>query len=106
MQRFTICETHDMKPVEIPLERFKIGVVLILLDRSDDGGGPDKACDVIYMAIGIISFDTIAEPQDFSDAQFLPQFLLNGGAIKSWVSVRIQQATLGREESISAVCFY
>ena len=56
------------------------------------------------MPIRVIPLDTIAQPEDFFDAQFVFQLLLDGGAIKSWIAVRIQQATFGGEKSVAAVC--
>src|SRR3990167_2574883 len=71
VQGTPITEGHFLEKLTVFLKRKMVGVTLVLLDNSNDGSFGYKSCDIINVAIGIISFNSIPEPNDLVNAKVM-----------------------------------
>ena len=103
MQRGAVREAHRVKKIEVAVKRFEIRVVLVLLDGRQDGIPGNEACDVVHMAVGVVAFDAIAEPEDGFHAEGGAEFFFDRVAAEGWIAVGVEEAAFGGEERAFAV---
>ena len=96
---------HGFEQGEIFLKRNVVGVVRILLDHGDNGGGADEAGEIVYMAMGIVASDSIFQPQDLRDAEIAAENVRVILASESVVTLLAlaEQAFFGGEQGTPAV---
>jgi|SRR5580704_13293041 hypothetical protein len=59
-KRLAVLVGHELQALEIVLEWGVIGVIRIFFDDGDDGGGIDKASEIVDVAVGVVSGNAIA----------------------------------------------
>ena len=76
-QRISVLILHRPQTVQILLQETVIGVGRILLNHSDHGPRIREPSDIIDMPIGVITNDSIAQPENMAHPQVIPQLLFN-----------------------------
>src|SRR4029077_6617787 len=79
--------------------------LLILLDHGDDGIGSDEACEVIDVAMSVVTGDAAIEPDDGLHTKIVGEHLLVGRAVHGRVALLDggKQALLSGNQSAASV---
>ena len=80
------------EPLEVLAERLVVGVVWVVLDDGDDGSRVDEAREIVHVAVGVVALDAVAQPEDVSHAEIVPEMALDLARLELRIAVGVEQA--------------
>src|SRR6266404_611581 len=104
-ERAAVQVFHGLQQLVDFLQGDVIGVMGILFDDGDDGGGADEAGEIVDMAVRVVAGDSIFQPENLGDSEIAAEdvsVIFAGESVIALLALA-EQAFFGGEQGAAAV---
>jgi hypothetical protein len=92
-----------LEPFQVVFQRFVVFIQRIFFDNCNHGCRVHKSGQVVDVAVGVVSCDTVSQPPDLLHPEEVAEKGFNVAFAETRITVRIQQTRFACEDGSSAI---